>query len=83
MVDKSDDLGGEFAARERYYWSKIRQYLKAGRVVMAWDQISEASREDGPVNGDVLRARLVDRVARTFTAGCHALCDGEVPGGGC
>ena len=60
----------ELEARERYYWSKIRQDLKAGHVEDAAGWFEVVS-EKAP---HLYRA-LEIKVAATFTAGCIALGD--------
>lgn len=68
-IGKGDDMS-EIEARERYYWSKIRQDLKAGHVedAAAWfDVVSEKAPH--------LYRALEIKVAATFTAGCIALGD--------
>lgn len=60
----------EIEAKERYYWSKIRQALKSGsfeNAITAWDtMLDEASEVEGAMRR---------KVRKTFTAGCNALGD--------
>lgn len=62
----------ELEARERYYWSKIRQALKVGDIMTCRTMLHGAERES---NGPDFRAKLQGRIGDTFTAGCIALGD--------
>ena len=62
----------EIEAKERYYWSKIRQALKDGDVYAACVFHEEAWIED---ESEGLRNRLAGKISATFTAGCIALGD--------
>jgi hypothetical protein len=67
-VDSEPDL--VVVAKERYYWSKVRQSIKAGMLVQAAGFITESDRT--PPRIGIL---LTKRAADTFTAGCVALRD--------
>lgn len=69
-IGKSSD-GGELDAQERFYWSKIRQGIKDGNLVLASGILRMANDECGYK----MVVRLVDRIKATFTAGCIALGD--------
>lgn len=60
----------EIEARERYYWSKIRQALKSGNLGPTLHHLN-ALYEDEPNLVQILQ----DRIGKTFTAGCIALGD--------
>ena len=61
----------ESEARERYYWSKIRQAIKCcGDVEGAAIWLQYACAENGQ-----LYKNLRNRIRDTFTAGCIALGD--------
>lgn len=62
----------ELEARERYYWSKIRQALKIGDTVGAGLALGLAGVEY-PTSD--LTWSLRERIGKTFTAGCIALGD--------
>lgn len=62
----------ELEATERYYWSRIRQSLKGGKMHECRTMFHGAYREDG---GPDLCRRLEERIGTTFTAGCIALGD--------
>lgn len=70
-----DEIGkssgsGEQAAKERYYWSKIRQALRAGNMSGLFQTMNRVYAEwpDGFMV-------LEDRIGKTFIAGCIALGD--------
>ena len=62
----------ELEARERYYWSKIRQALKVGDTIGAGMALGLANVEY-PTSD--LTWSLRERIATTFTAGLAALGD--------
>lgn len=64
----------ELEAKERYYWSKIRQALKIGNVGAARDILMVAA-GDPFIEDPLFICSLEDRVGKTFTAGCAALGD--------
>ncbi len=61
----------EPAAKDRYYWSKIRQAMKLGDALMA-DYWLEQANDD---IGEGLKGDLREKLANTFTAGLAALGD--------
>ena len=61
----------EREANERYWWSKIRQALKAGDV----ENAERFLQHDDKEMENTLRCRVAD----TFTAGCIALGDPAQP----
>ena len=63
----------EIEAKERYYWSKIRQALKDGDASECgriFDFMGEC-----PFVPPGVQDRIRKRIAKTFTAGCIALGD--------
>lgn len=72
MIGKGEGMS-EMEAKERYYWSKIRQALKAGDIKAAHGILS--TRVAGWEDCAYLDSRLRDRVAITFSAGCATLGD--------
>jgi hypothetical protein len=66
----------ELEARERYWWSKIRQALKDGDVSAAESIIWKCADEtETEADYDEIIGRLTARIGKTFTAGCNALGD--------
>lgn len=70
VIGKSGE-DGELDAMERFYWSKIRQCIKGGNLVLASGVLRMANDECG----HKMVVRLRDRIKATFTAGCIALGD--------
>ena len=60
----------EIEARERYWWSRVRQSLKQGNLVSFYGVMNRMWREE-PGIVPVIEAR----VSKTFKAGCTALGD--------
>lgn len=70
----------ELEAKERYYWSKIRQALKEGNTDVADREMRRSFYEAGhEMDLYMLTVNLKQKVAKTFTAGCIALGDPAQP----
>jgi hypothetical protein len=71
MIGKGEDVS-EMEARERFWWAKVRQAMKMGKVLVAYDLMEKAWLE---TRSDRLRGQLERNIANTFKAGCAALRD--------
>lgn len=69
MIGKGEDMS-EIEARDRYWWSKIRQALKAGNIEELADVMDRVSWHEPH-----RYSQMQYMIAKTFTAGCTALGD--------